>query len=103
MAANQSPNAILNTAFKRLRDSVSTSDALSFQNTEIKDVWDAAEEIQRSQRQRQSLQAMSRLQPLLETLERYSKVVEVLCNGTPFLPWIWVSCNSEIKPISLML
>ncbi|KAF2812552.1 uncharacterized protein BDZ99DRAFT_413355, partial [Mytilinidion resinicola] len=39
---------------------------------------------------------MKRIQPLLDGLERYSKVVEVLCNGTPYLPWIWA-------PIKLML
>lgn len=90
MAAPQSPGSILDDAFRRLRDSVSPTDALLFQNTELKDVWDAAEEIQNAQRQRQSLQALSRIKPLLDSLERYSRVIEVLCNGTPYLPWIWV-------------
>jgi len=91
MTTSQSPESILEDAFRRLRDSVSPSDALSFQNTELKEVWDAAEEIQKHQQQRQSLKALSRLKPLLETLERYSRTIEVLCNGTPYLPWIWVS------------
>jgi hypothetical protein len=90
MAAPQSSDSILDAAFRRLKDSVSPADALLFQNTELKDVWDAAEEIQNSQRQRQSLQALSRIKPLLDNLERYSRVIEVLCNGTPYLPWIWV-------------
>jgi hypothetical protein len=91
MAAPQPPASILNGAFRRLKDSVSPSDALLFQKTELKDVWDAAEEIQNSQRQRQSLQALSRIKPLLDSLQRYLRVIEVLCNGTPYLPWIWVS------------
>jgi hypothetical protein len=33
---------------------------------------------------------------LLRGMEHYSKVVEVLCNGTPYLSWIWA-------PIKLML
>ncbi|KAJ9503773.1 hypothetical protein H2202_000912 [Exophiala xenobiotica] len=93
MAVPQLPGPILNDAFRRLKDSVSPSDALLFQKTELKDVWDAAEEIQNSQRQRQSLQALSRIKPLLDSLQRYSRVIEVLCNGTPYLPWIWLASN----------
>jgi hypothetical protein len=33
---------------------------------------------------------------LLNGLEHYSRVVEILCNGTPFLAWIWA-------PITLIL
>ncbi|EXJ84684.1 hypothetical protein A1O3_05354 [Capronia epimyces CBS 606.96] len=96
MAAPQSPQSILKDAFQRLRDSVTPSDALRFDTTELKDVWDAAEEIQKSQRERQSLRALGRIKPLLDNLERYSRVIEVLCNGTPYLPWIWA-------PIKLMV
>lgn len=27
--------------------------------------------------------------PFLRGMEHYSKVVEMLCNGTPYLAWIW--------------
>ncbi|KKY13857.1 putative nacht domain protein [Diplodia seriata] len=39
---------------------------------------------------------MRRVESLLNGIEHYSKVLEVLCNGTPYLPWIWA-------PIKLML
>jgi hypothetical protein len=39
---------------------------------------------------------MRRLTPLLNGLEHYAKVIDVLCNGTPFLPWIWA-------PLTLIL
>jgi hypothetical protein len=39
---------------------------------------------------------IARLDPLLRGMEHYSKVVEVLCNGTPYLSWVWA-------PIKLML
>lgn len=39
---------------------------------------------------------MRRLKPLFAGLEHYSKVVDTLCNGTPYLPWIWA-------PITLIL
>ncbi|EXJ71755.1 uncharacterized protein A1O5_05565 [Cladophialophora psammophila CBS 110553] len=93
MAASQSPGSIMRHAFHRLKDSVTPADSLLFQKTELKDVWDAAEEIQKSQRQRKSLQALSRIKPLLDNLQRYSRVIEVLCNGTPYLPWIWLASN----------
>ena len=34
---------------------------------------------------------MRRLQPFFDGLDRYSKVIEILCNGTPYLSYIWVS------------
>ncbi|KAL1798027.1 hypothetical protein ACET3X_004633 [Alternaria dauci] len=36
---------------------------------------------------------MKRLEPFLNGLEAYSKVIEVLCNGTPFLSWIWLATD----------
>lgn len=39
---------------------------------------------------------MRRLRPLFTALEHYSQVIGTLCNGTPYLPWIWA-------PISLIL
>ncbi|KAI1634576.1 hypothetical protein F4809DRAFT_506210 [Biscogniauxia mediterranea] len=39
---------------------------------------------------------MRRLGPLFKGLEHYAKVVDVLCNGTPYLAWIWA-------PITLIL
>ncbi|KAI0123226.1 hypothetical protein BJ170DRAFT_641233 [Xylariales sp. AK1849] len=30
-----------------------------------------------------------RIAPFLGAAERFSQVVEVVCNGTPYLPWIW--------------
>ncbi|OBR07060.1 NACHT domain-containing protein [Colletotrichum higginsianum IMI 349063] len=39
---------------------------------------------------------MRRLTPLLNGIEHYSKVMEILCNGTPFLSWVWA-------PVTLIL
>lgn len=85
------PEATIERAFLKLKQSVSNNDALVFQSTLLEDVWKAAEEIERAQRQRKSLRNLNRIEPLLLALDRYSKPVEILCNGTPFLPWIWVS------------
>jgi hypothetical protein len=80
-------------AFQRFESTVkklSAEDAYTFKTTDLQGVRDAAKEIERQLAARQCLRNMKRIQPLLDGLERYSKVVEVLCNGTPYLPWIWV-------------
>jgi len=84
------PEGIIESAFLKLKQSVSNGDALVFQSTILEDVWKAAEEIERIQRQRKSLRNLKRIEPLLLALDRYSKPVEILCNGTPYLPWVWV-------------
>ena len=80
-------------AIKTLKQTISPTDAITFQSTSAEDVWKAAEEIEESQRKRRSLRAMKRIEPFLKGLEKYSKAIEVLCNGTPYLPWIWVSVH----------
>ncbi|KAH7343012.1 hypothetical protein BKA65DRAFT_587311 [Rhexocercosporidium sp. MPI-PUGE-AT-0058] len=94
MAASQL--ATFECAFERLKESVKPHHAIEFQSTTLKDVWDAANEIQRIQRQRSSLRNMGRLKPFLQGLEKYSKCLDTLCNGTPFLPWVWA-------PVKLIL
>jgi hypothetical protein len=78
------------TAFNSLKDSVSAKDAVAFQSTTLEEVWKAAEEIQLAQRHRKSLRNVRRIEPFLKCLGKYSEVIGVLCNGTPYLPWIWV-------------
>lgn len=84
------PELTIERAFLKLKQSVSNNDAVVFQSTMLEDVWKAAEEIERVQRQRKSLRNLKRIEPLLHALDKYSKPVEILCNGTPYLPWIWV-------------
>jgi hypothetical protein len=64
--------------------------------TSIQQVRAIALEIETQLAARQALRSMRRLEPLLNGLEHYAKVVEILCNGTPFLSWIWA-------PITLIL
>lgn len=83
-------------AFERLRRSVSTDDARDFQSTDLQHVREAARDIERQLAARQCLRNLRRIQPLFDGLERYSKTVEILCNGTPYLPWIWVRYPFEL-------
>jgi hypothetical protein len=84
------PISVIADAFEKLKHSVSEEDAHDFASTELKDVWKAAREIDGAQRNRQSAQNLRRVEPLLGSIEKYAKVIEVLCNGTPFLPYAWV-------------
>jgi hypothetical protein len=77
-------------AFEKLERAVTTDDAREFHSTTLRDVRDAAKDIETELRARGMVRNMARLEPFFAGLDRYSKVVEILCNGTPYLPWIWV-------------
>ena len=63
------------------------------------DVWTAVKDIERQLESRKSLRGFHRIQPLLSGIEKYSGVVEVLCQGTPYLPYLWV-CRRSIYTAS---
>ena len=78
-------------AFERLKELMSKDDVRAMASTTMDDVWTAAKEIERQLELRRSLRGLRRIQPFLAGIEQYSKVVEVVCNGTPYLPYLWVS------------
>ncbi|KAG4273275.1 hypothetical protein FPRO04_09881 [Fusarium proliferatum] len=84
-------------AFKDLESTVSASDRISLQNTTLDDVRKAAHLVEDELAARQSLRNMRRLEPLFTGLEYYSKTIEVLCNGTPYMPWIWAPIKLVLK------
>ncbi|RGP69068.1 nacht domain-containing [Fusarium longipes] len=86
----------IKTAYNELDRTINPGDKRDFPNTTLQNVQDAALKIENQLAARQSLRNMRRLMPLFHGLEHYAKVVDVLCNGTPFLPWIWA-------PITLIL
>ena len=90
MSATLTPLATIEAAFKKLEASVSREDARTFHSTVLKDVRNAALDVEKWQRERGLQRNMRRIDPLIKGIERYAHVIEVLCNGTPYLPWIWV-------------
>lgn len=92
------PPVAFNTAFERLNEIVSKDDARSFNSTRMEDVWTTARDIERHLESRRSLRGFRRIQPFLAGIEQYSKVVEVICNGTPYMPYLWVSRTAGIDP-----
>lgn len=87
---------IMRTAFDDLEKTITPQDSQDFPASTIQTVQLEALDIERRLAARQSLRNMRRLVPLFGALEHYSKSVDTLCNGTPFLPWIWA-------PITLIL
>jgi hypothetical protein len=83
-------------AFEDLQKTVSPADARDFADATLESVQKAAPDIESQLGMRSSLRNMRRLMPLFSGLHHYSGAIEVLCNGTPYLPWIWA-------PIKLIL
>ncbi|KAK3687800.1 hypothetical protein B0T22DRAFT_489623 [Podospora appendiculata] len=93
-----SPSArrVVRDAFVELERVLSPADRNSFKSTTLADVRKAAIDIENQLAARQSLRNMRRLMPLFAGLEHYHGAIEILCNGTPFLPWAWA-------PVKLIL
>ena len=87
---------VVREAFEDLERTVSAGDRVKLKDTALDDVRQAAHHIEDQLAARQLLRNMRRLMPLFDGLEHYSKSIEVLCNGTPYLPWVWA-------PIKLIL
>lgn len=99
LAARSSLEArrIIHEAFKGLEKIISPSEAKDFNDTTLQNVQDAALEIESILAARQSLRNMRRLSPLFEGIKCYAETIEVLCNGTPYLPWIWAPIKLILK------
>ncbi|KAI8622934.1 hypothetical protein F5Y19DRAFT_468906 [Xylariaceae sp. FL1651] len=88
---------ILERACNRFQNDVSVEDARMITSTsKFDDVTHAIRQIERQLAARQELRNFDRLAPFLSAIENYSKALEVACNGTPYLPWVWA-------PIKLVL
>lgn len=86
----------MHTAFKELEGTITTDDSKDFSDSTLSRVREEALAIENRLAARRSLRNMRRLMPLFTALEHYSKAIDVLCNGTPYMPWIWA-------PITLIL
>ncbi|KAF2789210.1 hypothetical protein K505DRAFT_313557 [Melanomma pulvis-pyrius CBS 109.77] len=102
MSSSANPHArlIFKEAFDRLKetvDRINPHHTPVFQNTNLEDVFNASREIEKELARRNCLRNMRRLIPFLESLQHYSKSIEVLCNGTPYLPWIWAPIKVTLQ------
>lgn len=88
---SQTATSVVESAFLRLKDTIAVDDAREFHSTTLEAVRKAALDIETAQRKRGSVRNMRKLEPFLKAIEIYAKPLDILCNGTPFLPWVWVS------------
>lgn len=96
-AANQQPALdIVATAFTSLERRVHKQHVRAFHDTTLKDVWVAVEEVEKRLAAKSQSRSLRRMKPLLDGLDHYSKAIEILCNGTPYLPWIWVCIHASL-------
>ncbi|UKZ73066.1 hypothetical protein TrVFT333_000706 [Trichoderma virens FT-333] len=84
-------------AFMELERVIMVSDRAQLKNVTLEDVQQAALQIEKQLAASQSLRNMRRLAPLFTGLEHYSQTIEVLCNGTPYLPWLWAPIKLILK------
>ncbi|TGJ84975.1 hypothetical protein E0Z10_g3807 [Xylaria hypoxylon] len=93
-----SPQAkqVIQLAFQSLEKTISPADSRNFASTNLQDVRAAAIKLEEQLAARRCLRNMRRLEPLFKGLGHYANAVVVLCNGTPYLAWIWA-------PITLIL
>ena len=101
MGSKASPQArlLFKDAFDKLEQTINANhpvDARKFHSMTLQDIRTAAKHIEQELGARQCLRNMRRIEPFFAGVERYSKAVDVLCNGTNYLPWIWA-------PVKLVL
>ena len=96
MSQLASASTAIEAAFKLLEQTVSDDHKRDFYSTELKDVRQAALDIEKWQRPRRSLRNMARIEPLLAGIQQYAGPLETLCQGTPYLPFIWVSFHGSV-------
>jgi hypothetical protein len=96
-AVSAAAKQTMEVAYEQLRETMTLEDFRELDGATLEDVRKAALGIENQMAARKSLRNMRRLVPLLAGLEHYAKVVDVLCNGTPFLPWIWAPITLIIR------
>ncbi|KAK0658014.1 hypothetical protein B0T16DRAFT_319952 [Cercophora newfieldiana] len=87
-------------AFLDLERTISEKDRAGLAGTTLDNVIKAAHDVEDQLAARQLLRNMRRLSPLFTGLQYYSKSIEVLCNGTPYLPWVWAPIKVILKVAS---
>src|SRR5438045_3995801 len=88
--------ATIRHAFEKLEGALHPSDARLFRSTTLEDMRSTAKIIERDQEQRCCLRNLRRIEPLFQALGKFGAAIDVLCQGTPYLCFIWA-------PIKLLL
>jgi hypothetical protein len=96
LQSQSQPAAIISEAFANFETLIRPDDACMFKSTTLEAVDKAIRIIERDQEQRRSMRNLRRIAPLLQSLAKFGGALETLCQGTPYLCYIWA-------PIKLLL
>ncbi|KAH8652695.1 hypothetical protein BGZ60DRAFT_533558 [Tricladium varicosporioides] len=91
-AANGASNAnaiVFESILKRFKDPLKKKDRDNFQMTTLEQLREAIGDIQKKQQTSRQMQNMTRLGKFIEAMEEYGKVVEIFCNSSQFVPFVW--------------
>lgn len=80
------------TAYTSFREVITPDDDFHFGSTELSDVRKAALDVQKRLASRGTSRNTGRLERLLVKLDQFSQAADVLCKGSPYMPYIWVRC-----------
>lgn len=82
--------AMMQNAVDRLRDTMSDHDAAVLQSMQLKDIENAARELEDNLAKKGEMPNMRRLKPLFQGFKWYQSASELMCKDISLLPWIWV-------------
>lgn len=82
---------LLERACQRFRDELTSNEDHEIRATSWQDVQHAVVDVERQLAARQCLRNLDRLSPYLKAVEGYGSVVEIFCNSSTFVPYVWVS------------
>ena len=81
--------------FKK-RSRLGPEELQAFETTRLHELRSAIATIQREQESKRRLRYMRRLEPFLQTMEQYGKVVEVFVNTSDIVAFLWVRRNPNL-------
>ncbi|KAJ3530677.1 hypothetical protein NM208_g8843 [Fusarium decemcellulare] len=83
---------LIQRACERFQKQLSDEDCRTIQvMSQVDDVRQAICQVEKHLASRQSLRHLDRLTPFVDAMDRLSKPIDVLCNGTPFMPYAWTA------------
>lgn len=91
---------IIRRALDDLKQNISLEDGRTFENSNLQEVWNLVRQVQREQIERDRLQNVRRIEPVLRLLETYAGVMDTFCQGFSPMAWVWVG-GSPLNDISV--
>jgi hypothetical protein len=77
-------------ALENFKGTLKNKEKNNFKLTTVEDLQQAIGELQQKQLSERRLRNMNRLKRFVEAMEQYGKVVDVFCNSTELVIFIWV-------------